>query len=324
MFELTIVSIFFNRKDSVAESVESVIQQLKPNWQLILVDDGSTDGTLNALRRYESSNVIVKGGRNIGLTNRLIQEFNESNSPFIALHGSGDVSLPGRFEKQISLLKSDEAIGFVSCYYKKEDPNRDVLSIHHPSMVERKGIKRPEGLSHGEIMYRKSAYEKAGGYNSFFVVGQGSPLWFRIIQSGYSLSVVREILYLQKLFKNGVSKDPDRLSLQKLLFAIDQDMLDVQRSTGIDLFQYYGIHAPSFLSSKRNFSKALFLALIRETLSAQKSKTLAKINLNRTVSSNATGIWWIASMIFIYTPFKEKIFLNRLVFPILKKRHPSL
>lgn len=304
--ELTIISVFFNRASSVQISVASVLEQLRSNWQLVLVDDGSIDETLSKLKTYQASNVTVIGGPNIGLVNHFFREFQIAQSPYIALHGAGDVSLPGRFEKQLALLKSDKTLGFVSCFYQKQTEDGKNLSFHKPQ--PRKSNERliSHGLSQGEIMYRTSAYHEAGGYNRFFVVGQGTPLWKRILDAGYGLGVCEETLYIQRIFGNGVSKDRERIRLRAILSAIEKDAEIEKKKSGFDFLQSYGIHAPIFISVNRNLNKAFFSHLVLSYINGN-SEDQHVVIFRRAALKNTHGLWKLACYLFYFTPLKEQI-----------------
>ena len=108
---VTAITVFYNREAHVAQSVESLLAQDYPNLEILLVDDGSKDGTLDALQAYESDlRVSVISGRNQGLVGALRAAIAQAQGSLIAIHGSGDISLPNRLSRQV------EALGRAPCW----------------------------------------------------------------------------------------------------------------------------------------------------------------------------------------------------------------
>ena len=113
--KLVVISIYYNRSALVSSSVSSVVEQLDDDMHLLLVDDGSTDDTLAQLERWQRQNVTVRTQHNMGFVESIIQAIDGTDSEYIAIHGSGDLSLPGRFAAQRRVLDSDKTVGVVGC-----------------------------------------------------------------------------------------------------------------------------------------------------------------------------------------------------------------
>lgn len=224
--KVAIISVFYNRADKVDASVGSVVDQLAPGMRLILVDDGSTDGTLNALTRYEAGNVEVVHHPNMGFTPSISRAIQESRSELIAIHGSGDLSLPGRFIKQVQVFDQNPRIGIVGCRSRTQRLNRKNVATKdfgrpYQGNIEEKLLKR-NLFNHGEVMFRRSAYDKAGGYRTFFRFAQDRDLWCRMSHHCQAM-ILPDILYARiEGESNSVSGSPEKVLLQAALsdFAV--------------------------------------------------------------------------------------------------------
>lgn len=107
----------FNVRKYVRNAIESVIWQTYPQWELIIVDDGSTDGTVQILEKYIGVDPRIKivlaqhGGRGKA-RNKCIEI---ARGKYIAIFDADDISLPNRLEKQVRILEESPEIGVVSC-----------------------------------------------------------------------------------------------------------------------------------------------------------------------------------------------------------------
>ena len=116
---VSVIVIFLNEERFIEEAVESVMQQTYAHWELLLVDDGSTDkSSAMALRRAQADGERVRyfehkdhqnGGmsasRNLGIRN--------ARGRYIAFLDADDVWLPHKLEKQVGLLESHTEVGLV-------------------------------------------------------------------------------------------------------------------------------------------------------------------------------------------------------------------
>jgi glycosyltransferase involved in cell wall biosynthesis len=219
--KILIVSIYYNRADLVHDSVKSVVDQINDDMCLLLVDDGSKDDTYNQLLKWESDRVLVRRHQNKGFVRSIIEAINSIDSKYVAIHGSGDISLAGRFSKQAETLDRNDQIGVVGCFYIAR-----TLEAHGISKIIRPVIRKETVLmlktnpfSHGEVMFRRSFYEQVGGYREFFTYAQDRDLWARMSQI-CRFSVVQEVLYERLAYlSDSVSGDPLKNIAQRRLSA---------------------------------------------------------------------------------------------------------
>jgi glycosyltransferase involved in cell wall biosynthesis len=119
MFETTtqpLVSIImptYNRADYIIESVNSIQNQTYQNWELIIVDDGSTDNTEELITGLEESRIKFYKSSKIGIVGKLKNiGINNSSGQFIAFNDSDDLWAPSKLERQINALRTHPEAGF--------------------------------------------------------------------------------------------------------------------------------------------------------------------------------------------------------------------
>jgi glycosyltransferase involved in cell wall biosynthesis len=214
---VTVVSVFHNRRGRLDESVRSLAGQPDVD-EILLVDDGSSDGTGEDLAAHAGGAVCVIRQANMGFTRSLIAAIAQAGGEFIAIHGSGDLSLPGRFAAQAAALRADPGCVAVGCWRRLERPGRQP-EIRQDAVGpdQRRQLLTGNPFGHGSVMFRHDAYVRAGGYRACFAYAQDRDLWCRMSGLG-RFAVLPEVLYHQWSGEEGsVSGDPRRRVLQRIL-----------------------------------------------------------------------------------------------------------
>ena len=111
---VTIGIPFLNARRSLAAAVRSVFAQTHPDWELLLVDDGSSDGSLDVVRCLDDPRVrLVRDGSHRGLCARLNQIAAMARGAYLARMDADDVMHPERIERQLALLGADPGVDLV-------------------------------------------------------------------------------------------------------------------------------------------------------------------------------------------------------------------
>jgi len=206
----------FNGAAGLPGTLDSILAQTERDFELIVVDDGSSDETPEILRRYaaEDDRIRVITQQNGGLTRALIAGCAAARGAFIARHDAGDRSLPERLAKQHTLLTGNRDLAFVSSWTELVGPEDESLMTakgtgraREPVAIldarERWGV--IDGPAHhGSVMFSRDAYERAGGYRAEFYVGQDWDLWYRLAALG-KFQMIEEVLYIARLTPNDLS-----------------------------------------------------------------------------------------------------------------------
>lgn len=280
--------------------------------EIIAVDDGSTDNTHEELMKFNDSRLKVYTHENKGFV-KSIKEAVEiySSGDFIAIHGSGDISLPGRIEIQANILELNPNIGVVGCYVDEENKitgeiikrrprwNSSLKSSCYSSRRDgsesyndllrnslTKEIIESNPFTHGEVMFRRDIYIKAGGYREFFKYSQDRDLWLRmsLITDFY---IVEEVLYRRFKLPGGVSVCIDKVILQKYLSNFACQCIRYKLKGEKDLLESYGEHAVFYRKREPIFAKELlFLALYAWMHGdAEKAKQINEMSIKERIST---------------------------------------
>jgi glycosyltransferase involved in cell wall biosynthesis len=108
---ITVAMPVYNCQDTIAESIASILNQTIPDWELIVLDDGSKDHTVSVARRFTDPRIrVIEGGRNRRLAACLNAISSDSRSEYFARIDGDDIAYPERFEKQLKAFAQDPAL----------------------------------------------------------------------------------------------------------------------------------------------------------------------------------------------------------------------
>ena len=126
------VSVILPVRDAektLASAIESILGQTEKNFELLLVDDGSTDASPRILKEFAVSDgrIRVFSNANRGIVEALNLGLSEAKSPFLARMDADDVSLPDRLKCQCDFLDANPEVGLVAClveHWTEDGENR--------------------------------------------------------------------------------------------------------------------------------------------------------------------------------------------------------
>jgi glycosyltransferase involved in cell wall biosynthesis len=234
MTAISVVMGVYDGEATLPATLDGILAQTERDFELIAVDDGSRDGTPGILARYAGHDPRVRVIRraNAGLTRALIAGCAAARGVYIARHDAGDLSHPRRFELQKAALDADAGLSFVSCATQYAGPDLEPLYVVRGTGVAATPAyvldpTATHGMSdgptsHASAMFRRDAYEQAGGYRPQFYYGQDWDLWYRLAEIG-KFQALSEILYTLRVTPDSISMGARRqqeaisaLSLQAL------------------------------------------------------------------------------------------------------------
>lgn len=193
-----------NAERTVEAAVASVLQQSFADFELIVVEDGSSDETLVRVRRAAGADGRVKvldgGGR--GTTAAINQGVAAATGRYIARQDADDVSMPRRFERQVAVLEERSelcAVGTAALVIDDAGESTRQLPMRYGAAAVREGLQTARvSPVHGSMMIRRDRLGEVGGYRSAFVTSQDYDLWLRLVEQ-WDLDNIDEPLYRWRL-----------------------------------------------------------------------------------------------------------------------------
>lgn len=181
----------FNRAEYIKETVNSVLTQDYPFVELVVVDDGSTDGTYEILLEYAEQNKLEllthPGRENRGQSAALNLGLKAATGEFIAILDSDDLFLPGKLRRQVEYLNSHPEIGLV--YGMGEAVDGDGRWMYDIHSADHKEPNDPNAvlldcyfLLPQNALVRRSVYDQVGGFEEDFRAAQDHDMLVRIAE----------------------------------------------------------------------------------------------------------------------------------------------
>ncbi len=214
---VSVVMGVYNAGPALRDTLDSILAQVVTGFELIAVDDGSTDGSGDLLDAYAAgdSRVRVIHQANQGLTRALMNGCDAAKGTYIARHDAGDLSKPYRLARQQQLLDADPRLSLVSCATDFIGPEGEYLFTSYAPAVADSPVSivdaavRSAGVSigpthHGAAMFRRDAYQAVGGYRPQFYFGQDWDLWYRLGERGLFQSL-DEPMYAARVTPDSIS-----------------------------------------------------------------------------------------------------------------------
>lgn len=201
--DISVVMGVYNGADHLCETLDSILAQEGVAFEVIVVNDGSTDQSAKILEEYASRDerLRVFEQENQGLTRSLIRGCSEARGRYIARHDVGDLSPSDRLAKQLNCFAANVDAALVSCGTRFVGPNREPLYDVTPEPAAATtrlltlDLNQISGPSHhGSTFFAKELYDSVGGYRPSFYFAQDLDLWIRLAEKGPHI-IVPEILY---------------------------------------------------------------------------------------------------------------------------------
>lgn len=193
---VTIITSVYNCEKYISEMLESILAQTYTDWELIIIDDASTDNTWDILSSYDDARIkLLKNDENVGLTKNLNKGLSLARGNYIARIDGDDVALPYRLERQVDYMESHPDVGLVGTWMQIVGKQAGLLKstldakrlninllfdavVFHPSFMMRKSvldkyhIKYDESLKYAQdynMEYRISQYADLGNMDDVLV-----------------------------------------------------------------------------------------------------------------------------------------------------------
>ncbi len=216
---VSIIIPAFNREDVISETLQSVLNQSYKNWECIIVDDGSTDNTIDIIKSFSEldsrfklhvrPNNLIKGGntcRNLG--------FNLSKGEYIQWLDSDDLIAEDKIKLQVEALKSSikNSVAICKFGYFTNAKNLDVRENIKTYRNYKKGIqllkafgKYSEYFPPHVFLTKRDVVEKAGLWNEDLLINQDGEFFARILLNASNVKFVNTVVYYRHTSTDNVS-----------------------------------------------------------------------------------------------------------------------
>lgn len=249
--KVSVVMSVYNGERYLIEAVQSILCQTFPDFEFIIINDGSTDRTPQILSEFDDPRVKVVSQLNRGLTVSLNNGIRLARGEYIARMDADDVSEPQRLEQEVKLLDRHPDVALVACWYKVIDEYGEVLASRKLPVDSKQLamlLKDENPICHGSVLIRKKVLEDVGLYNESLRYAQDYELWLRMLHKSYKFGAVPEFLYRYRLSPDSLAK----FYAQRKFAAL------VKRGRGVRLMNFSSLRADEVGRMSERRKRALY------------------------------------------------------------------
>jgi glycosyltransferase involved in cell wall biosynthesis len=227
---------FFNAEKYLIDAIRSIFCQTHNNWELILLDDGSTDNSLKLAKSINDKRIrVFSDGLRKGLSYRLNDITMLSNYSFIARMDADDLLAPNKFEKQVKILIDDPNIDLISTNSYSIDKYDTLLGkgfkSYNDFSKDELLHKKRHGIVHPSIMGRKEWFLR-NPYNNNITIGQDYDLWIRAAEKkDFKILILDEPLFYYREEMN--------ITLKKLMGAYETKYRVLKKHSDKNNFYFF-------------------------------------------------------------------------------------
>jgi glycosyltransferase involved in cell wall biosynthesis len=220
--KISVVLPSYNGERFLALSVESVIAQTEKDWELIIVDDCSTDGTLKIAENYAAMDKrvrVISNGKNMKLPASLNIGFTQAKGEYFTWTSDDNLYRPNALEILSKYLDENPGTDFVTANMDLIAEDGAFLGIYYDSTdtLSQTDLILACNIS-GAFMYRRTAADKAGGYDETLFCAEDYDYWCRVALIG-KISYINENIYQYRKHPNSLSNTKKKEAIDKKIYV---------------------------------------------------------------------------------------------------------
>ncbi|NHC40740.1 glycosyltransferase [Bacillus sp. MM2020_1] len=219
---VSVVMAVYNGEKFIQEAIDSILLQTYEHYELIIVNDASTDNTPKILDNITNDRVqIIHLPSNQGAAEALNIGIDHAKGGWIAIHDADDISVPNRLERQVShLLEHPELVALGSWIKCIPGDNQFEAGRNWFRTTSQIASVLYHGcpLTHGSVMFSRSAYITAGKYDASLRIAYDYDLWTRLITLG-PIENVPEVLYHYRRYSESLSNKNEYETVKELFYS---------------------------------------------------------------------------------------------------------
>ena len=278
---VSILMTVFNGARFIEKSVGCVIDQSFSEWELIIIENGSTDGTAELVKSFGDKRIKREMlDRNIGRTPALQLALENAQGVYVAVLDADDICAPERLAIEIGFLDANPDVMVVGTWFNEIDVDGKENLVRTPSTAEQDIIDlmaSSNPILHSSAMYRRKEAIDVGGYAVEYKYGADTNLWVSLMQIGKA-AIIPISLASYRMY-------PENLTNQKST-ALDvyYDGLRIYRRAA----EVLPISKSARIKSKQSMTAAQFLYGV--ALLKRRRLVLGFSNIVSALSRNPIGI----------------------------------
>ncbi len=209
--KVSVLMGIYNCENTLEQAVMSIINQTYSNWELIMCDDFSQDGTYEKaleLARRDNRILVLKNSVNLGLNKTLNKCLSKATGNYVARMDGDDDCLPDRFKTQIQFLKNNPGYAIVSSPMILFDENGEWGRTTAKEKPTAEDVVSGSPICHAPVMMTMECLKKVNGYteDKRMLRVEDVNLWIKLYAAGYKAYNLKEPYYRMRNDKNALNR----------------------------------------------------------------------------------------------------------------------
>jgi glycosyltransferase involved in cell wall biosynthesis len=308
---VSVVMAVYNAQEYLNIAVDSILLQTYRNFELIIVDDGSTDHTRSIINAYSDPRIKYAHQKNNGQPAALNKGIMTARGEYIARMDADDISYPTRLERQVEFLEAAKNIAMVGTCHDFIDEDSGIfgqvyyLDRNQDIQIEFM-VRNP--FAHGTVMIRRQVLIDVGGYDASQPI-EDYELWWRVAKK-HQVTNIAELLYGYRVLPSGIShsgSDQRQQPITKMMAKIwsDSKIPSLTTSEFIEALNHYRdlgpLYREQYLYMLCAFTAGLYkMGFYKETL------------------NNLTKLLRVRGSVKVFKDFRKRPFSHNYNFGIIK------
>lgn len=301
--KVSVIMSIYNGEKYIDESVQSILDQTFSDFEFIIVDDGSSDGSNRIIESYAAVDkriVVLKNEANIGLTKSLNRCLEAAKGEYIARQDADDVSLPERLELQIDYLENHRDVGVLGTAVSIINARGEETERRIPPLTDteiRWKLLFHNSFYHSSVVFRRELLEKENKrFDESLVFSQDYELWVRLLSDAKGANL-EELLVRYRLHDDCISMD---LAEEQKEFAVSISLREIKKilhdlrdvETMIDTLRslyntkgFVSIETEREIEAYKLFLKILIRFMGLPGVDREKMKDIGRIRIKQIIDS---------------------------------------
>lgn len=250
--KVSVIIPTYNRAKFIEAAIQSVLDQTYQDFEIILVDDGSTDETAEIIKSFPTDKLKYIYQENCGRSNARNHALRLAKGRYIAFLDSDDLYLPGKLELQVGYMEEHPEVDMIYTSAYCMDENGNSINHHYDAKVSGWIYKYiaffvPVTITLPTVMARREVFDKVGGFDEKMERFEDTDMWRRISKCFFFGAIAEPTCKLRTHSDNTlVSQDPQKIVTAldyyaSKVFREDIDVGVITLRKGVStLYQYYG------------------------------------------------------------------------------------
>lgn len=226
MPRVSVIMPAYNCRRFVREAAASILAQTFADFEFIIIDDGSTDGTTDELKSLAATDARIRlvSRPNTGYTKALIEAMSLATAPLIARMDADDVSMPDRLALQVAKFDAEPDLVLLGgSFLFIDDVGRHLKQFNPPAdhkQLDHLAFTGGNPFCHPLVMFRRETYGRVGGYDPAFEPSEDIDLWLKMAEVG-RVSCLPDLLLLYRQHAGSVSEQRQKRQIERIRAACE-------------------------------------------------------------------------------------------------------